>query len=79
MGPLDGVNQIPGARVCIKQGDDVYAVGRTTASNGQVVFTDIAPRSTDDMILTITADGYMAYQDTIPVSGKPATLALTSA
>lgn len=63
----DGSSPVEGARVCLNQNLAAYAVGYTNAS-GVATFPDFSPRSDEDVLVTVSLDGYAATQDTISVS-----------
>ncbi|MBN2016725.1 MAG: T9SS type A sorting domain-containing protein [Candidatus Cloacimonetes bacterium] len=62
----DGVQPMHNALVCFMQGDDVYQTGYTNLQ-GSVNLTITTGTILDDLLLTVTAQNFLPYQDTIKI------------
>ncbi len=63
----DGQGALPGALVCLMNGEDVYEYGRADAK-GEVIFS-FSTSSSAPIELTVTAHNYLPYETSIPVQG----------
>ncbi len=68
----DGQTALPGALVCLMNGEDVYESGRTDAK-GEMNFS-FPTSSSSPLQLTVTAHNFLPYEAQIPVQGEGAYL-----